>query len=93
MMTPTLKQVLDSLAVPSAFSQYKTITDESVLTKLYTWKSNLQSSLSQLDSFDVPTLSLSEQADLVRVLAPLTAVAQWSSPEIRLVASGISICP
>ncbi|KIJ19819.1 hypothetical protein PAXINDRAFT_7094 [Paxillus involutus ATCC 200175] len=88
-MTPTLKQVLDSLAVPSAFSQYKTITDESVLTKLYTWKSNLQSSLSQLDSFDVPTLSLSEQADLVRVLAPLTAVAQWSSPEIRLVASAL----
>ncbi|KIK79998.1 hypothetical protein PAXRUDRAFT_833799 [Paxillus rubicundulus Ve08.2h10] len=88
-MTPTLKQVLDSLAVPPAFSQHKVTTDENVLTQLYTWKSNLQSVLNQLDSFDVSTLALSEQADLVRVLAPLTAVAQWSSPETRLVASAL----
>ncbi|KAF9224388.1 hypothetical protein BS17DRAFT_732156, partial [Gyrodon lividus] len=87
MMTSTFEQVLDSLVVPSAFSQHEKISDESVLTGLYTWKSNLQSILSQLDSLDVSTLLLSEQARLVCVLAPLTAVAHWSSPETRSVAS------
>ncbi|KAF9242912.1 hypothetical protein BU15DRAFT_72567 [Melanogaster broomeanus] len=90
-MTPTLKQVLDSLVVPSAFSRHEKITDESVLSELYTWKSSLQIILSQLDAFDVSTLSLFDHADLVRILAPLTAVAQWSSPKTRSIASGISL--
>ncbi|KIJ70362.1 hypothetical protein HYDPIDRAFT_105071 [Hydnomerulius pinastri MD-312] len=86
-MMATLKQVLDALVVPSAFSQHERITDDVVLTELYTWKSKSQTWLTQLETLEVPTLSLSDQADLVRVLAPLTAIGQWSSANTRSIAS------
>ncbi|KAF8556292.1 hypothetical protein OG21DRAFT_1506737 [Imleria badia] len=83
----TLQQTLDSLIVPSAFARHDRIADSTVLAELYAWKSNTKPLLNQLDSFDVDTLSISQLADLVCVLAPLTAVAQWSSPTTCSLAS------
>lgn len=86
----TLQQTLDSLAVPAPFSRHDRITDATVLTELSAWKSNTKPLLSQLDSVDISALSASELADLVCVLAPLTAVAHWSSPATCTLASGTS---
>ncbi|KAH0839568.1 hypothetical protein J3R83DRAFT_457 [Lanmaoa asiatica] len=86
-MMTTLQQTLNSLVVPAAFARHDRIADTTVLVDLYAWKSNTESLLIRLDSLDVSTLSISELADLVRVLAPLTAAAQWSSPATCSLAS------
>ena len=84
--------ILNSLVVPAAFARHDKIVDTTILADLYAWKSNTELSLTRLDSLDVSTLSISELADLVHVLAPLTAVAQWSSPATRSLASGTPLC-
>lgn len=84
----TLQQTLDSLVVPATFARHDRIADSTLLAELYAWKSNTKPLLSQLDSFNVDTLSISQLADFVCVLAPFTAVAQWSSPTTRSLASG-----
>lgn len=84
----TLQQTLDSLVVPAAFARHDKIADTTVLADLCTWKSKTEPLLNQLESLEVSALSISELADLVCVLAPLTAVAQWSSPATRSLASG-----
>ena len=83
---------LDSLVVPAAFARHGKAVDTTVLVDPYTWKSNAELSLNQLDLSGVSACSVSELADLVRVLAPLTAVAQWSSPATRSLALGTSVC-
>jgi hypothetical protein len=84
----SMMQTLDSLVVPPPFARQDRIADTTVLADLCVWKSNTEPLLNQLDSLDVSTLSIPELADLICVLAPLTAVAQWSSPATRLLASG-----
>ncbi|KAG8218289.1 hypothetical protein J3R82DRAFT_3900 [Butyriboletus roseoflavus] len=83
----TLQQTLDSLVVPAAFARHDKIVDTTFLTGLYTWKSNTEPLLNRLESLDGSVLSISELANLVCVLAPLTAVAQWSSSATRSLAS------
>ncbi|KAI9572392.1 hypothetical protein HD554DRAFT_2168017 [Boletus coccyginus] len=83
----TFQQTLDSLAVPAAFARYDRIVDTFVLASLNAWKSDTEPLLNQLDSSGFSALSVSELADLVCVLAPLTAIAQWSSPATRSLAS------
>lgn len=84
-----LQQTLDSLVVPAAFARHDRIMDTAVLTELYKWESNTEPMLNQLDSIDYSTLSISELVGLVRVLAPLTTVAQWSSQATCSLAIGI----
>lgn len=79
---------LDSLVIPAAFARRDKIVDTTVLADLDAWKSDTELSLNRLDSLGVSALSIFELADHVRVLAPLTAVAHWSSPAIRPLASG-----
>lgn len=83
-----MMQTLDSLVVPPPFARHDRIADTAVLADLYAWKSNTEPLLNQLDSLSVLTLSIPELADLICVLTPLTAVAQWSSPATRSLASG-----
>lgn len=92
MSEPAMTTTFDSLAVPADFSRHDKITDATVLASLDAWKSNTESLLHRLDSLDVPELSISELADLVCTLAPLTAVAQWTLPTTRSLASGTSFC-
>ncbi|KAH7888171.1 hypothetical protein F5I97DRAFT_1926557 [Phlebopus sp. FC_14] len=87
-MTSTIK-LLDSLAVPSAFSRHETITDRGVLDDLYTWKTKSLTVLASLSVLDICSLELTEQAHLVRVLAPLTATAEWTSPDSRRIATAL----
>lgn len=84
----TLQQTLDSLVVPAAFARHDKTTDTTILANLYAWKLNTEPLLNRLESLDISVLSLSELADLVCVLSPLTAVARWSSPATRSLASG-----
>ncbi|KAF8121310.1 hypothetical protein EV363DRAFT_1458028 [Boletus edulis] len=83
----TFQQTLDSLVVPAAFARHDRIADTTVLAELYAWKSNTETLLNQLDSINVSALTISELAGFVFVLAPLTAVAQWSSPATRSLAN------
>ncbi|KAG6333516.1 hypothetical protein ID866_5579 [Astraeus odoratus] len=85
-MAAAFDDLLDALAVPAAFSRHDKITDETLLADLQVWKSNLLSTLSRVGIL-LPASSTAEQAKLVKVLAPLTAVAVWTTPESRSLAT------
>ncbi|KAI6043493.1 hypothetical protein EDC04DRAFT_2890890 [Pisolithus marmoratus] len=85
-MATALDDLLDALVVPPAFARYDRITDASTLSDMQAWKSRLLPTLSQLDVSSSP-LSTAEQAKLVRVLAPLTVTAPWTSSKSRTLAA------
>lgn len=86
LMATTLDDLLDALVVPPAFSRYDRITDTTTLSDTQAWKSRVLPTLSQLD-VSSSSLSTAEQAKLVRVLAPLTASAPWTSLRSRTLAA------
>lgn len=86
-MTATSSDPLDSLVVPAAYSRYDRITDAVVLTDLQEWRSKSVATLSQVA---ISPSSMAEQAKMVRVLAPLTTNAPWTSSKSRSLASGRS---
>lgn len=85
-MATTLDDLLDALVVPPAFARYDRITDTATLSDVRAWKSRLLPTLSQLD-VSSSSLSTAERAKLVRVLAPLTATAPWTSSKSRTLAA------
>ncbi|KAI6004225.1 hypothetical protein EDD15DRAFT_2360528 [Pisolithus albus] len=87
-MATTLDALLDALVVPPAFSRYDRITDTAALSDMQAWKSRVLPTLSQLD-LSSSSPSTAEQANLVRVLAPLTASAPWTSSESRTLAAAL----
>ncbi|KAL4075627.1 hypothetical protein J3A83DRAFT_4369827 [Scleroderma citrinum] len=80
-------ELLDSLVVPPAFSRYDGISDVGIVSGLQGWQTKLVPTLSRLSPSSLPT---TEQAKLVRVLAPLTAQdAPWTNAKSRTLANAL----